>query len=104
MVARHPLSDCRRAMKPGGQYVIVGGKVDTLIKAATLGSWSKAEEKQISLLMHKPNPDDLRELSTLFEAGRLIPVINKVYPLHKTSEAVRHLGEGNVRGKAIIKI
>lgn len=104
LVARHPMADCRRAMKSGGHYVIVGGKVDTLIKAATLGRWSKTEEKQISILMHKPNPADLHELSVLVEAGSVVPVIDKVYPLEEVAYAVRDLGAGDVLGKIVITI
>ncbi|MBU1822442.1 MAG: NAD(P)-dependent alcohol dehydrogenase, partial [Bacteroidetes bacterium] len=52
MVARHSVADCRRALNPGGRYVIVGGKVGALIKTATLSSWSKPEGKQVGLLMH----------------------------------------------------
>ncbi|MPR34012.1 NAD(P)-dependent alcohol dehydrogenase [Salmonirosea aquatica] len=104
MVTRHSVADCRRALKPGGRYVLIGGSIMTLLQAATLGSWSKPEGKQIGLLMHKPNPKDLHELNLLFEAGSVVPVIDKTYPLHEVSEAVRYLGEGNARGKVVITI
>jgi NADPH:quinone reductase-like Zn-dependent oxidoreductase len=104
MVARHSVADCRRALKPGGSYVVVGGSVMVLLQAGTLGSWSKPEGKQLGLLMHKPNPTDLHELNLLFGAGSVVPVIDRTYPLHKVSEAVRYLGEGNARGKVVITI
>ncbi len=102
MVARHSVPDCRRALNPGGRYVMVGGKVGTLIKAATLGSWSKPEGKQVGLLVHKPEAKDLQELNLLFMAGTVVPLIDKIYPLRDVSEAVRYLGAGNVRGKVVI--
>lgn len=104
MVAQHSITDCQRVLNPGGRYIIVGGKVPTLLKAATLGSWSKAGGKKIELLMHKPNPDDLRELNRLFEAGTVVPVIDKSYPLEQAADALTYFGKGNVRGKLIISV
>jgi NADPH:quinone reductase-like Zn-dependent oxidoreductase len=68
----------------------------------TLGSWSKADGKQVSLLMHKPDPKDLHELTMLFETGSVVPVIDKIYPLNEVSDAVRYLGAGHCRGKVVI--
>lgn len=104
MVARHSLADCRQALRPGGQYVVVGGSVSTLLQVGILGRWSKPEGKQVGLLMHKPNAKDLHELNLLFEAGHVVPVIDTSYPLHEVSEAVRYLGEGHVLGKVVITI
>ncbi len=104
MVARHSVSDCRRALRAGGHYVIVGGTVGTLLRVATTGGWFRPQGKQVGLLMHKPNPKDLHELSLLFDAGTVVPVLDKIYPLHEVSEAVRYIGAGNVRGKVVITI
>ncbi len=104
MVAWHSVADCRRALNPGGRYVIVGGKVGALIKTATLSSWSKPEGKQVGLLVHKPNAKDLHELNLMFRAGTVVPVIDRLYPLSETAEAVRYLGEGHVRGKVVITL
>lgn len=57
--------------------------------------------KKMVLLILKPNKD-LEFLKTLFESGKVKPVIDKCYPLRETADALRHLGEGHVKGKAII--
>lgn len=104
MVAEHSMAECRRVLAPGGRYVIVGGRVGTLLGAATLGSWFSPEGKKIGLLMHQPNPKDLHELNLLFEAGAVKPIIDRTYQLHQTAAAVRYLGEGHVRGKVVLTI
>ena len=54
--------------------------------------------------MHKPNSKDLHELNLLFGAGTVVPVIDRSYPLREVPEAVRLLGDGNVRGKVVIRV
>jgi len=40
----------------------------------------------------------------LANEGIIKPVIEKVYPLDKTAEAVRYLLEGHAKGKVIVKV
>ena len=58
----------------------------------------------MSLLMHKPDANDLNVMKTFFEAGSVSPVIDKSYPLSKLAEAMRYYGEGHVKGKIAITI
>jgi NADPH:quinone reductase-like Zn-dependent oxidoreductase len=41
-------------------------------------------------------------IKELFEAGKLVCVIDKVYPLNEVPEAPRYFGDGYVKGKVII--
>ncbi len=47
---------------------------------------------------------DLQDLSGLLETGDLEPVIEAVYPLEKTPDALRYLGEGHAAGKLVITV
>jgi NADPH:quinone reductase-like Zn-dependent oxidoreductase len=58
----------------------------------------------MGLLMHRPNREDLRSLNELLEAGTVVPVIDRCYPLGETPEALRHLGEGRARGKVVVTL
>jgi NADPH:quinone reductase-like Zn-dependent oxidoreductase len=57
----------------------------------------------MGLLLHKPNKD-LAFMKALFETGKVIPVIDRVYPLSEVAEALRYLGEGRVKGKVVISV
>ena len=46
--------------------------------------------------------DDLVVLRELLEAGKVIPVIDRAYPLSEAAEAIRYLEEGHARGKTVI--
>ena len=44
---------------------------------------------------------DVREL---LEEGKVVPVIDRRYPLRETAEALRYLEEGHTRGKVVITV
>ena len=50
----------------------------------------------------KAKPKDLAFLKELFEAGKVVPVIDRWYPLSETAEAIRYLEAGHARGKVVI--
>ena len=52
----------------------------------------------------KINHKDPIVMKELLEAGKVVPVIDKRYPLSETAEAFRYLGEGHVRGKLVITV
>jgi NADPH:quinone reductase-like Zn-dependent oxidoreductase len=43
-------------------------------------------------------------IGDLLASGKVVPVIDKVYPLSKTAEALRHFEEEHARGKIIISV
>jgi NADPH:quinone reductase-like Zn-dependent oxidoreductase len=51
-----------------------------------------------------PNKKDLLTLKELLETGKLVPVIDRCYPLSETAEAIRYLEEGHARGKVVITV
>jgi NADPH:quinone reductase-like Zn-dependent oxidoreductase len=55
-------------------------------------------------LLAKVNSEDLALLADLVRRGTVIPVIDEIYSLRKTAEAVRHVESGHVRGKVVIAI
>jgi NADPH:quinone reductase-like Zn-dependent oxidoreductase len=51
-----------------------------------------------------PNHEDLAVLGELVEAGRLHPVIDRIYPLDQTAAALAYIERGHARGKVIIHV
>ena len=75
----------------------------TLIQLLLFGSlisWSG--NKKIGILLHKPDTNDLNEMNTLFESGKVIPVIDKVFPLDECIDAFNYYGNGHAKGKVVI--
>jgi NADPH:quinone reductase-like Zn-dependent oxidoreductase len=51
-----------------------------------------------------PNQKDLITIKELLEAGKVVPVIDRRYPLSEVPEAIRYLEEGHARGKVVITV
>jgi NADPH:quinone reductase-like Zn-dependent oxidoreductase len=47
---------------------------------------------------------DLLTLKEMLEAGKIVPAIDKRYPLNEVPEALRYLGAGHARGKIVITV
>jgi NADPH:quinone reductase-like Zn-dependent oxidoreductase len=101
----HPLSAYKRALTPQGIYVMAGGKPGQIFQAMLLGSsMSENGGKKLGGFTAKANQKDLVMLKELVEAGKVVPVIDKRYPLSEAAEALRYLGAGHARGKVVITV
>ena len=52
----------------------------------------------------KPNRVDLEFLTKLLENGKIKPIIDRRYPLDKTSDAMNYISQGHSTGKVVINI
>jgi len=102
----HAIFDYKRALSPKGVYVMIGGSMAAMSQAMFLGPVISMTGKQKlgSMGVAKPNQKDLIFLKELLEAGKVVPVIDRRYPLHETAEAIRYLEAGHAQGKVIITV
>ena len=99
----HSIFDYKRCLSPNGHYVMVGGASKLIFPVLFMGALiSMISSKKMGLLLHKPNASDLEIMKTLFEAGTVIPVIDKYYSLSKLAEAFKYYEEGHAKGKVVI--
>jgi NADPH:quinone reductase-like Zn-dependent oxidoreductase len=69
-----------RALTPRGAYVAVAYNPQTIFLGPFI---SKTDGKKAGSLMAKSNTSDLKKLKDLIEAGKISPVIDKVFPLEE---------------------
>jgi NADPH:quinone reductase-like Zn-dependent oxidoreductase len=101
----HPISDYRRALRPQGIYVCSGGSLAQIFQSMLLGSlMSGSGGKQLGNLLYRQDTGDLAFMKELLESGKVVPVIDRCYPLDELPEAFRYFGEGRARGKVVITI
>ncbi len=106
-VGNRSVSDYKRALNPNGTCVIAGFQnLPRLFEHVVLGPLrSKTGNKKVGLMgIAKMNQKDLVYLKELLEAGKVVPVIERRYPLRETAEALRYLEEGHARGKVVITV
>ncbi len=105
LAAHRSIFDCRRALRLGGTYLLVGGSMLRLVQVLSLGSlFSMTGSKKMRLLAVSPSSEALATVVREFEARKIVPVIDKRYPLSEVPEAIRTLGEGHARGKVVITL
>lgn len=110
-VGTQPLLGFRRALKPDGICVLIGGggpdegrwigPVSRPIKALLLAPFVS---QKFVMLMADMNKKDLVVLGELLQSGKVTPVIDRRYELSQVAEAIRYLEEGHARGKVVIKL
>jgi len=106
-VGNHAASALRRALKPGGTAVLVGGPDDGRwlgplagMLTAVVGSWFS--RRKLRPFLARLNEADLTVLQELLQTGKVTPVIDRTYPLRDAPAAIRYLEAGHARGKVVV--
>jgi NADPH:quinone reductase-like Zn-dependent oxidoreductase len=105
--AHYSVRAARRALKPDGVYITMGGTTGTLFTA--LGGTlvlSRVGSKWSGLMlwwrpMHRPDVDRLRGL---IHVGKVTPRIDRRYRLEEVVQALRWVEDGHARGKVVITV
>jgi len=101
----HPISDFKRALNPEGIYVCTGGFLSQIFQSMLLGPFmSMTGGKKMMNSARRSNQKDLVFMKELLESGKVVPVIDRQYPLSEVPEAFRYIGKGHARGKVVITV
>lgn len=103
--AFHSIFDYRRALSARGILVFAGGGGAAILQALLVGPLlSRMGSRRFCYVGAKITQKDLVALGELLAAGKVLPVIDRRYPLSATAEAVGYLEEGHAGGKVVINI
>jgi NADPH:quinone reductase-like Zn-dependent oxidoreductase len=103
--SHHSIRAVRRALRPNGIYVTLGGTTWPLLQGMVVGPLISLFSDRWSGLMlwWKPfDRDDLATLTALIAAGKVRPVIDRRFPLSEIVEALRWVADGRAAGKVVI--
>ena len=101
----HPILAYRRALKPNGRYVVLGGSMAQVFQGLLLRPLlSRLGNKKMRAMMTRPDQSDLVFLREVLESGKVVPVIDRCYPLSQVAEAVQYLLGGHAGGKVVIRL
>ncbi|MFF1832414.1 NAD(P)-dependent alcohol dehydrogenase [Paenarthrobacter sp. NPDC058040] len=109
-IAGNPrISLLRRALTPAGTAVITGGEGG--------GAFAGGLQRQLGAVMLSPfirqrltmffgvvRAGDLEELAGLIDAGKVVPALDRTFPLDRAADALRYLERGGVRGKVALAV
>ena len=103
--AHHSIFDYRRALRQSGIYVIVGGGLAQIFQSILLAPLlSRMGSKKTCFFVANINQKDLVSLKELLETGKVVPVIDRRYPLSGAAEALRYLQERHAQGKVVLTV
>ncbi|WP_439499769.1 NADP-dependent oxidoreductase [Bosea sp. (in: a-proteobacteria)] len=107
-------------LKPGGKLISISGPPDPdfaseqglnwllrqVMRILSFGIRRKAEARRISysFLFMRANGEQLRQITSLIEAGIIRPVMDRVFPFAATNEAMAYVETGRSKGKVVIKV
>jgi len=100
---RWAFSDMKKVLAPGGLILPNSGHggMPYVIKAFVLASISKSVG---GMKVADVNRKDLDFLRDLLEAGKIRPVVDRVFSLDETADALRYLDAGGGGGKVVIEV
>jgi len=106
LVGNHSLRACRRALTPTGTLVLssgsgnrVTGPIGRMIRALAM---STVVRQRLVVLTVRPGREHLDALTALIEAGKVVPVVERTFPLAGAADAFRHYADAHPRSKIVI--
>ena len=109
-----------RVLKAGGKLISISGPPDPdfgkeidapaylklLMRLLSSRVRRKARTLGVgfSFLFMKASGSQLREITRLFDAGVMRPVIDRVFPFESTNEAMAYVEAGRAKGKVVVKV
>ena len=107
-IGNRSLSQTRRALAPNGTLLANGtpihgwfGGLGHVTKTMALSLFVKQQGRPF---VSFPTTEDLATLKALAEAGKIMPVIDRTYPLEEAPEAISHVGKGHAQGTTVVVI
>jgi NADPH:quinone reductase-like Zn-dependent oxidoreductase len=91
----------RRALRPTGTLVVVGGG---LSKKGGAKMMNRFVEQRLVSFIATVRKAEMISLKELIEAGEVTPAIDRTYALSEAPEAIRYVETGHARAKVVITV
>ena len=112
LVGNHSFSERRRILNPNGICVMAGiggagwhdGFAGRLAGELNAYVRSRFASQKFIAYIAQFNKQDMTFLADLMQSGKITPVIDRIYKLSQTADALRYLEQGHARGKVVITL
>ncbi|NMG77497.1 NADP-dependent oxidoreductase [Aromatoleum diolicum] len=109
-----------RVLKPGGTLISISGPPDPAFAKGIEAPWfvklvvcllssgvrkaASRRDLRYSFLFMRASGRQLREITSLMDAGAIRPVVDRVFPFESTNEAMAYVEKGRAKGKVVVKV
>ena len=101
MVAGSSYSACVSALNPGGRYLMGNPRLSDMLRSVLT---SRFTDKSAIFTFAGEKEEELIELVKMIEAGKIKPIVDKVYPLEQAAEAHRRVETEKRLGIVVISV
>lgn len=101
VVANKSFAQAKRTLKPGGIYIRTLPSFETIVLGSLLNPF---RDKKAKIMDCKASSKDLAVLEEMAENDKLVPLIEKIYPLEQIREAHTRSETGHTVGKLVLKV
>jgi len=104
-VGNRSVGDLMRTLNPTGTCVIVGfSSMRRMLMQSILAPMVSREAGRsiLSSSDEKPNREEIYFLRGLLESRKVVPTIDRQYPLERLAESIGYLETGHARAKVVI--
>ena len=110
-VGNRSLGDLRRALNPSGICVLIGGGgpndgkwIGPLVQPVKAVLLSPFTSQKFGMFIAELRQADLNALGSLMQEAKVVPVIDRRYPLSEVPAAIAYLEQGHAKGKVVIDV
>ena len=119
-LGKEALEKSLRVLKPGGKLISISGPPDPDFATDIGSGWllrqlmgvlsyrirrqARRHRVSYSFLFMKANGAQLREITSLIDAGIIRPVVDRIFPFEATKEALAYVETGRAKGKVVVKV
>ena len=119
-LGKETLEKSLSVLKPGGKLISISGPPDPAFATDIGSGWllrqvmgvlsyrirrqARRHRVGYSFLFMKASGDQLREITSLIEAGTIRPVVDRTFPFESAGEALAYVETGRAKGKVVVKV
>lgn len=101
MVAKSSYSASIKMLNPNGRYLTANPRVSDMVRSVFTSQFSK---KVASFAFAKETKEELTTLKGMIEDGKIVSIVDKVYPMEKAIDAHRRVESEQRLGAVVIAI